>query len=111
MVFRRLSTLQQLTEVYVSIKMLVRNSTSPHRIKQRFFIIQCCCRNEFTNLIKISRYWLNKIQAMQDHLFFAFLKSFCQEIGDKRKGYRPFDACEKAKPHLKSAQKSLEVAK
>ena len=67
MVFRRLSTLQKLTEVYVSIKMLVRNSTPPHRMKQRFFIIQCSCRNEFTNLIKISHCWLNKIQAMQDH--------------------------------------------
>ena len=111
MVFRRLSTLQKLTEVYVSIKMLVRNLTWPHRIKQRFFIIQCSCRNEFTNLIKIYHCWLNKIQAMQDHYFFAFSKCFCQEIGDKRKGYRPFDACEKAKPHLKSAQKSLEVAK
>ena len=31
------------------------------------FIIQCSCRNEFTNLIKISHCWLNKIQAMQDH--------------------------------------------
>ena len=67
MVFRRLSTLQKLKEVYVSIKMLVRNSTSTHRMKQRFFIIQCSCRNEFTNLIKISLCWLNKIQAMQDH--------------------------------------------
>ena len=46
---------------------------------------------------------------MQDH--FAFSKSFGQEIGNKRKGYRPFDVCEKAKPHLKSEQKSLEVAK
>ena len=88
-----------------------RNSTSPHRMKQRFFIIQCSCLNEFTNLIKISQCWLNKIQAMQDHYFFAFSKSFCQEIGDKRKGYRLFNECEKAKPHLKSAQKSLEIAK
>ena len=32
-----------------------------------FFIIQCSCRNEFTNLIKISHCWLNKVQAMQDH--------------------------------------------
>ena len=75
------------------------------------FIIQCSCRNEFRNLTKISLCWLNKIQAMQDHSFFAFSKSSCQEFGDKREGYRPFYACEKAKPHLKSAQKSLEVAK
>ena len=107
MVFRRLSTLQKLTEVYVSIKILVRNSTSPHRMKQRFFIKHCSCRNELTNLIKISHCWLNKIQAMHDHYFFAFSKSFCQETGDKRKGYRPFDGCEKAKPHLKSAQNSF----
>ena len=36
-------------------------------MKQRYFIIQCSCRNEFTNLIKISHCRLNKIQAMQDH--------------------------------------------
>ena len=37
--------------------------------------------------------------------FSLFRKFFIQEIGDKRKGYRPFDACD-----LKSAQNSLEVA-